>query len=101
MGYTSPIEFYSFDYFFIKIDVRIHDHEIVSWTFLVLGKKSKFSGKDHYQHIITFHLCQDLYLIYSCMNNSQIFPIYTTKGSLQNKVKIILFNHSINEHYLA
>jgi hypothetical protein len=39
-AYTPPLDFFSFDYFFIGTDVRIQDHETRTRTFLVLGKKS-------------------------------------------------------------
>ena len=35
-----PLDFCSFNYFFVGTDVRIWDHEIIPWTFLVLEKKS-------------------------------------------------------------
>ncbi len=38
-AYTPPLDFCSFDYFFIGTDVRIQDHAIIPWTFLVLEKK--------------------------------------------------------------
>ncbi len=35
-----PLDFFSFNYFFVGTDLRIQDHKIRTWTFLVLGKKS-------------------------------------------------------------
>jgi hypothetical protein len=40
--YTPPLDFCSFNYFFIGPDVRIADHEIIPLTFLVLAKKPIF-----------------------------------------------------------
>ena len=40
-----PPDFFAFSYVFIETDVRIQDHEMRTWTFLVLVKNQYFTKK--------------------------------------------------------
>ena len=98
-AYTAPpLDFFPFNYFFIGTDVRIRNHFV---NVFILRKKIDVLGKGSLSTDIHPLLYQDLYLIYSCMNNYQILIVYTTKGSLQNKIKIILSNYYIDAHCLS